>query len=444
MLFHLAGMLILIEIWGIKKNGHKILVGAIGIVCPVVITMYTFSMMNFAIGAGYFFIALSVLIFTRARKGLLYLAIIPGILGIAMYQAFLPTLLAAYLSYILLMGMKAEIGLFRRLVQILIICAGSILGYWGVQQLFQLSNSTYLSAYITNQLSLPGSWSEVLSYGKSMLIQMFRLFSGHESIYVEKLYALGIMLFLAGMAYLVDMVQKDSKVWSKLWSLLLLTGLLVSPFVGGFFMQGNYAVRFLLAYPLVIAAVVMLGLSSSYRFLRIIIGFLAIITLFRFAITDNRLFAANHLVLQADRLVASNLTIRIADAKEKAESLEEIKYLEFAGYLDYPETKLIPEIDTFGGSFFFWDGGSNSRIIYFLRTLGIMDYEVLPGAQRLEAVPLMQTMPVWPVPDSVKVVGDVVLIKFGDYSSTQMNDICSGSYEGLALVYQNCLAKFNN
>jgi len=177
--------------------------------------------------------------------------------------------------------------------------------------------------------------------------------------------------------------------------------------------------------------------------MRALILIFAVMTVYGFALADNRLFAASHLALQADRLTASNLNLRIADAvAEAGVDRADIKYMEIVGYLDYPESNLVPEVDTFGGSFFQWDSGNNIRIILFLKSLGIGEFDPLPNEQRLEMVPIAQAMPNWPDPHSVKVEGETVLVKFGPYSAFQVNNICGSLFEVVGSEYQACTARF--
>jgi len=49
----------------------------------------------------------------------------------------------------------------------------------------------------------------------------------------------------------------------------------------------------------------------------------------------------------------------------------------------------------------------------------------LPIDKRGEMVEIANSMPVWPQAESVRVIGDVVLVKFGPYSATQKQVICS-------------------
>ncbi|MCJ7696677.1 MAG: glucosyltransferase domain-containing protein, partial [Anaerolineaceae bacterium] len=346
---HLLGMLILIEAWEVKRGWQKVMIGAIGIICPVTATMYTFSIMNFAIGAGYFLVALSVLAYSRMQKGWKYLAIFPGILAIAMYQAFLPTLLTAYLAYLLTRGLEKNPKLLKGIAESAMITIGSLLGYWGIQKLLELYDESFISAYITNQLSLPASWQEILDLGRIFLQQMFRLYSGHESLYIEKVYVLGVLMFIIGIAYIVRLFNLKAKLGVKILSLLIFTGIVITPFISGFFMKGVYSPRFLLSYPMALAALFMEGVTFKNRFMQGLLGICAVLTIFSFTLTDNRLVASSHLTLQKDRLVASNLNIRIADAASEAGvRVADLKYMEIVGYLSYPEADLFPKVDTFG------------------------------------------------------------------------------------------------
>ena len=86
---------------------------------------------------------------------------------------------------------------------------------------------------------------------------------------------------------------------------------------------------------------------------------------------------------------------------------------------------MMPKIDTFGASFFEWDQGSAGRIVLFLRTLGYFNHvEPMPVQERGQQFETARAMPAWPAPGSVKVNGNAVIVKFGEYSSIQKRGIC--------------------
>jgi hypothetical protein len=102
----------------------------------------------------------------------------------------------------------------------------------------------------------------------------------------------------------------------------------------------------------------------------------------------------------------------------------DLKYLAVSGYYSRAPTPLIPKMETFGASFFEWDQGNSARIILFLQTLGYNDLQVAPLDKRFQLVGVEKNMPNWPETGSVRIIGDLVFIKFGPYSDTQRDIIC--------------------
>ena len=153
-----------------------------------------------------------------------------------------------------------------------------------------------------------------------------------------------------------------------------------------------------------------------------LLAILVWLCVFQFIMSTNHLFASSHLALQADRVLSTNLIMRIEDAKAAA-GVEDLNYMEVIGYYSRPPTELMPKMEYFGTSFFEW--GNTSRILMFLQTLGINDLEPLPLNEKGRMIEIANSMPVWPQKGSVKVVGDTVLVKFGPYSDIQRQIICS-------------------
>lgn len=189
-------------------------------------------------------------------------------------------------------------------------------------------------------------------------------------------------------------------------------------------MQGYMSNRFLVALPAVMSGVVLLGMMNSSRLFKIFVTILASYCIFQFITSTNHLFASSHLALEADRLLASRLIGRIEDAQAEADA-PSLKYMEVVGYYGRPPTRLIPKIETVGASFFEWEGGSPWRISKFLQTVGLPKLEPLTVDQRAQMVSIADSMPVWPHKDSVIIVNDIVVVKFGDYSDSQKAIICS-------------------
>jgi hypothetical protein len=172
----------------------------------------------------------------------------------------------------------------------------------------------------------------------------------------------------------------------------------------------------------------MLGMEGNPKLYRTIVVFTVTFCLLQFITSTNHLFASSHLALQEDRLLAAQLIDEIAEAKEDAHA-ENVQYLEVVGYVSRPSTELIPKLETFGSSFFEWNGGNVGRIVLFMKTIGYSDLSFLPLERKQEMIKTAELMPRWPEKGSVKVQGDTVLVKFDSYSYAQRMEICASTHD---------------
>jgi hypothetical protein len=261
-------------------------------------------------------------------------------------------------------------------------------------------------------------WNRVWSYS------FLPVYTGSEAVYAMRLNGLWILLAVSAICLFITVLRSRLSVINKVLAILFWMMLLILPFLSGFLMQFSLSVRFLLAVPTVISGIVLLGMMNGSRPFKLLVTVLATYCIFQFITSTNHLFASSHLALEADRLLASRLITRIEDARAEA-GMPPVKYIEIIGYYDRPSTQLIPKLETFGASFFEWDAGSSYRIAVFLETLGLPRLELLTLDQRAQMVSIVDLMSVWPHKDSIKIVNETVLVKFGDYSYTQKVWICS-------------------
>lgn len=82
------------------------------------------------------------------------------------------------------------------------------------------------------------------------------------------------------------------------------------------------------------------------------------------------------------------------------------------GKLDRPLLSRSAWYSTANGSFFNWDGGSATRIVAYLRTLGIANLTAGDETTRKRVLHQFSAMRPWPDPGSLRLQGDVLLLKF--------------------------------
>jgi hypothetical protein len=421
--FHIIGILLLFESLEIRKQVDRIIIMAFGITWPGLTYNYSFSISNFAIGFGYLCISLGLFILVRARKNLKFLAALPMAFVFSMYQPLLQPLVMVFLLYILYQWQKEIKNSFRLLFSALLVTGTGYLIYFGIQQLFLLVYQTEISNYVSHYFDFKNLFQSPTIYILKLWKLFYNTMIGDVTFYGIAIRALPLFLLVAGICILVSEFKRREK-WSFYLLFLLLLGIFsVLPFIGGILTKGYIPYRSLLGVPIFLMGWVALALKHAGPKTRFILSFLAVFTLFQFSSSMNHLFASSAFAYEEDKFLAGQLVQRIEE--EKAISgTSDIAYLELVGFVDSPSTPLASRIENIGTSFFGWDQGNPSRAAAFLKTLGYDDLEGLLLERRANYVTLGESMPVWPEPGSVQIVDDVVLIKFGPYSRTQLNNLC--------------------
>lgn len=425
LLFQICAALFLLDGWGVKSRIHQIVVGSVFLAYPGIAFMYTFSTINYGIGVGLFFVGLALLVFERLVGWKKALAVIPAAFAIAIYQGFLVALVAVYLvNYIVHQIEGRKRALFDLILPAGIVLGGTILYYLihKVLVTFFIPESNYTTQYFDIPF-LRNHFQYVLS---SVYTWMTRVYSGDKGVYGTQIGILWPILGMSTIGFTYTLIRSKIIFVKKAGALVFFVLLFLLPFMTGLLMGGYIAMRFLVALPVVIAGIIYLGNICNQKYFSALMAALTIFCVLQFAVSANHLFAASHLALEEDRLVAVNLIKSIEEAKAQAGS-EEVKYLEIVGYLKRPSTQLIPKIETFGASYFEWDQGNVNRVIFFLQTLGYQGLSALPIDRRGLFVEQANLLPSWPQEGSVVVVQDTVLIKFSSYSILQKEQICEYS-----------------
>lgn len=90
------------------------------------------------------------------------------------------------------------------------------------------------------------------------------------------------------------------------------------------------------------------------------------------------------------------------------------------GEKGYSSNPAFIRSETFGSSFFEWEGGNPWRILSFMKLLGAQDFEVANLEQFKLAVKESERMKRWPHKSSVLYTGEMIIIKLGDITNAQL------------------------
>lgn len=424
LVFHLFAILLILDCWKIESVLEQVVCGAILLTFPTFAFIYEFSSLNFGIGIGFFCAGWSVFLFSKNKGIRRWLVIFPAGFAIAIYQPFALMLAAIFLVHFII-EIRSNHAWFRDLLFAAMALSLAFLFYYLVEKLFlfmhEIGDTPYVSHYFNFSYLfeqpikvLSESWTTIINY-----------YSGSDHIYGIKITTLGLLLIVSLAGITIRLIEDNLLNHNFVISILLSLAVLLIPFADILFSRGMVISRTLVALPISIAGIFILGLPITPRIIRFFTLMLAIFSVFQFMTANNRLFSSSHLALQADRLLAVRLMDKIDEAKSKSGILDP-KYVDVIGDLSRPETQPILRRETFGISFFELKGtgGQIYRISFFLQISGYSPLEALPELRRIEFMDAVNRMSVWPAEGSVMVVKDTVLIRFSDYSYRQRIQIC--------------------
>ena len=423
LIFNMAGIVILFQAWGITSRSQQIVFGALAITFPALPFLYAFSIINYAVGIGYFCIGISLYVYATATGRRKLLAFLPAALCIAIYQQLLVALLIAFLIYLALVALREEPALRRHVPAIAAVHVLAIATYGLGARLFQALFEVPRSAYLLGRVRpeavvshlptiLNRSWQEVLA-----------IYFGGRAAYGLSIPLMGILVgtALLGLAAYLWGLHRSPAFRLGLFMLCLL--ILLAPFAIGVVTDGVFQVRWLPALPMAVAGVTLLATFEPRLGYQAVLTGVVVITVFQFIQATNRLFASSHLALAADRVLAARVIERLEAARTGLPESRRPTYIQVVGYLERKPTKLMPKADwTFGTSFF--EFGDTRRVWAFLRTLGYDELQPLPPELQFERIRLAESMPTWPQQGSVAVVADTVVLNLGGEPERYRSNLC--------------------
>ena len=447
LVFHILAVLIILNCWEINSKLEQVVAGAMMFTFPTLAYIYMFSTLSYGIGIGFFCVALSLFLYVKNQRYWRWLMVVPISFSIAIYQAFALVLAGVFIVYLIIEIRKGN-QIWRSVLNMALMFMGAFLIYYLIQRLWmwrllsllgEAEKSAFLDRILYTQryfdfASLQDHAYRVFSRTWSNLVDYY---SGVHLDYAIEIRVLGFVMIASIVGLIINLMNYKSSIVNKALVLLLSIALLGLPFLGVVFSNGRVLTRTLLALPVSIAGIVILGLLERPRILRISILTIALFCIFQFSVSTNRLFGASHLALQADRLVAVRLMEKIDEAKAET-GIQNPTYLEIVGKLVRDETLAIPWRTTIGLSFFELPTIGQPRIASFLEISGYQTLRSLPSSRLAEFVEIANAMPAWPAEGSVQIVGDTVLIKFGDYPVAYKREICDASSRDITLPQDFC------
>lgn len=349
----------------------------------------------------------------RRMAGYILAAASVGSITVGLYQSFLPLAIIAIFATILSLALEGRNGrdVFRY------VCAGALtiiliaVFYLAISKLVLFITDlklSYVSNYYRPEVLITRPWQVV----QLTLDQMQRVYGGSPSVYGITAFIFPVILIIGATGLILRMLRSSGPMSAFLTGLAVLL-LLTIPFGMNLLHGGAMPLRSLVAVPLVICVVVLLGLRYAPSWL-LSIGLIALVPFYftvAYALSN---FSAARIFVQAhDQLLAGAIGQRIGLLAGAPRWDAPLKFDQFGGesfHSVYPRQRG----ETLGVSVFEWSGGHPRRLASYLKLLGLANLDVVTDQKRLELLDTFTLMPPWPREGSVALLDGTLLIKLSD------------------------------
>jgi len=192
--------------------------------------------------------------------------------------------------------------------------------------------------------------------------------------------------------------------------------LIISPFLLSYFITNGYHPPRLFLTTNIVFAFVLVFTMNRFKIISFPATSIAIILICLLNIYFvTKLFSSVNKIYKHDKKIAEKMDYTIQSKYPNFSTTE--KYVYFFGSFpyEYHQKFRLQDAEIFGGSFFSWDNGNNYRIINFFREADVAEYKMVDTKERFDTIKdSIAKMPIWPDPESVKMIDNTVIIKLGN------------------------------
>ena len=397
-------------------------IAALAVTTPTLAFIFTFSTIAYGVGAAFLAIAVSVQAGGRYSLRGLVLACALGAFAIGVYQPFALGIAMLAVACALLRRPERSWPPARHYGYWLMYVLGSVALY-AVANVLAMKLRSVESQYVGNFVDLPGLLHNPRERLETPALQLFAIVRLHPDLFGLRSMWLGVTVGAAAILALVNPLLRGhlNRTAANFCVLVAVVAIMVmagaaSPYV--------LPLRSLVYFPVAVAVIAAIGYAQSRRHVRMLLLVSCGLAVVGNAAINNHLFASAAAAEFQDRLLAHEITRAVRDAyPDLVKGPAPIKVVA-VGTMGWPETPIRRVRDTFGASFFEWGGGLDERTAAYLTLNGLNSVAGAPR-DRLRVWRTETSMPAWPRDGWMKMSGDVLVLKLGEYSPVQRFDLCN-------------------
>lgn len=428
-----------------------ILLSVLFISCPFIYYLYVFSTVSFSIGVIYLLITLSIYCLFLENKLYIFLSALLVCFAISIYQSAITVFILMLLIAVFYRCLKGE----RYLCYFLRGFATAFLSlifYVVMKKIVEIYLPGNYPGYINGFINFEFSSSYLIQFLNAIILRIsdFLLASNNVLPRENIFQSVSILFFL--ILLIVNFLFK------KTILIFLFLCMLLTPFLLEVLSTNSLPARSYIALPLLFTFIFYWPLMFVIKNV-IMKYFMAIVTILYIMLNFmnlNKFIFYDHNAWKVDQRLAEEMVHQIL-------SLDELEYvveqshgsipLHSVGYLPYQNSSFNKAFENIGKGYFSWGDNElqNSSVLFNglgwdIFTYAYPNFADVPRHKRatyantVEHINTIRKLPNWPMPGSITVIDDFVVIKLSDYSEAQVRTVCSEVAKG---SINSCLVAYN-
>ncbi len=415
----ILGILALIKSWFNMDRLGLTGVSALAISIPTLPFSFTYSTLAYGVGCGFIVLAIANwLALQKSVRSIILACLLAGFV-IGIYQTFVFAVAMLALMQVSRFSSETKSRIFVSLKYPTLFILGSIVSYVLIN-IIVLKVMHVDFKYVGQFVDIHGFLQDpvtrfVDSFGRCIeIIGLHPIYFGIRSMWF------GIIV-LASLVLVTAYPLFRRNFWTFAWMVVIILCIIFLTVFADAIAVGGAPLRSVIYIPVGIAIIVACAYMESGK-----IGKLILISLCGLAVignsqVNNHLFASSASAEFRDRMLAVSIINEVRRLKPDNTSILKVEVI---GNLKWPITGIQSKSETFGASFFEWDGGNRSRVAAYLGLNGLATVAA-SDVDRVQVYAIGKTMPSWPRAGWIQVTDDILILKFGDYSAPQRVSLCA-------------------
>ncbi len=426
------GAVFFIRVLSPVRSVADFIAAPIAIACPVIYFAFYFTTLGYGVGIAFAATGLGMYWASRGHWLSATAAALCFCFGIAVYQAVLPMIAAMFGLYLISCVINYPYMTFGKMLKhsgfflfsiILGYVLYAIINKLALYYLEVAYDASYMSNFLHYELT-PVYFLQAIEKTWPIAVHYY---TGGKDYYLYDLLSLKLLFFFTLTAVFLRIFFAQVGRWEKLTAIFLLPLVILAPMAMHLANNGYMPPRTVMGVPQVLAGLVFFAMGSRSKIVQSITAVLAICSLYKFSVANNRFAFSNYMVWQADRELSVKIQDRIGMVLPKLAPVSNpfvVYPIEIVGWIEYPETPVFIQREVIGASFYKWAAGDVERTERLFRTMGVARYRAATREERLSVIEQANTMPAWPYEGSVDVINGIIVIKFREYNPNQLAVIC--------------------